>query len=68
MVVVVRIDLKMGASNIAVLVCHASLQAGREAETRTPRFLKAWERQGEPTLVLKTVNEESLVRLEQQAS
>ncbi|NWI87812.1 PTH2 hydrolase, partial [Pitta sordida] len=63
MVLVVRTDLKMGKGKVAAQCCHAAVSAYKQAQRRNPELLEQWEYCGQPKVVLKAPDEETLVRL-----
>ena len=48
MVLVVRMDLKMGKGKAAAQCCHATLSAYKQAKRKCPDTLRAWESNGQP--------------------
>ncbi|NXA09203.1 PTH2 hydrolase, partial [Sapayoa aenigma] len=67
MVLVVRNDLKMGKGKVAAQCSHAAVSAYRQIQRRNPELLKQWEYCGEPKVVLKAPDEETLVQLLEEA-
>ncbi|XP_044849411.1 peptidyl-tRNA hydrolase 2, mitochondrial isoform X1 [Mauremys mutica] len=63
MVLIVRNDLKMGKGKVAAQCSHAAVSAYKQVQRRNPELLKQWEYCGQPKVVLKAPNEESLVQL-----
>lgn len=63
MVLVVRSDLKMGKGKVAAQCSHAAVSAYRQAQKRNPELLKQWEYCGQPKVVLKAPDENSLIQL-----
>ena len=64
---VVRKDLSMGKGKVAAQCAHAAVNAYKELLRRDPKLLKQWELCGQPKVVVKTDNEESLLALYRQA-
>ncbi|XP_033119337.1 peptidyl-tRNA hydrolase 2, mitochondrial-like isoform X1 [Anneissia japonica] len=69
MVLVVRTDLKMGKGKVAAQCCHAAvgcyaelLEGDEDDET-----LEQWEENGQPKIVVKAPDEETLIALAQHA-
>ncbi|KAM4700340.1 peptidyl-tRNA hydrolase 2, mitochondrial isoform 2-T2 [Discoglossus pictus] len=63
MILVVRNDLKMGKGKVAAQCSHAAVSAYKQLLKRNPELLKQWEYCGQPKVVLKAPDEESLVEL-----
>uniref|UniRef100_A0A8B9VCL8 Peptidyl-tRNA hydrolase 2, mitochondrial n=1 Tax=Anas zonorhyncha TaxID=75864 RepID=A0A8B9VCL8_9AVES len=63
LVLVVRNDLKMGKGKVAAQCCHAAVAAYKQAQRRTPEVLQQWEYSGQPKVVLKAPDEETLLQL-----
>ncbi|XP_063002575.1 peptidyl-tRNA hydrolase 2, mitochondrial isoform X2 [Elgaria multicarinata webbii] len=63
MVMVVRNDLKMGKGKVAAQCSHAAVSAYKQVQRRNPELLKQWEYCGQPKVVLKAPDEETLVQL-----
>ncbi|NXM29229.1 PTH2 hydrolase, partial [Oxyruncus cristatus] len=63
MVLIVRNDLKMGKGKVAAQCSHAAVSAYKQVERRNPELLKQWEYCGQPKIVLKAPDEETLVQL-----
>ncbi|KFR05518.1 peptidyl-tRNA hydrolase 2, mitochondrial [Opisthocomus hoazin] len=63
MVLVVRNDLKMGKGKVAAQCSHAAVSAYRQVQRRNPELLKQWEYCGQPKVVLKAPDEETLIQL-----
>ncbi|KFP74329.1 PREDICTED: peptidyl-tRNA hydrolase 2, mitochondrial [Acanthisitta chloris] len=63
MVLVVRNDLKMGKGKVAAQCAHAAVSAYKQVQRRNPDLLKQWEYCGQPKVVLKAADEETLVQL-----
>ncbi|NWS21967.1 PTH2 hydrolase, partial [Pachyramphus minor] len=63
MVLIVRNDLKMGKGKVAAQCSHAAVSAYKQVERRNPELLKQWEYCGQPKIVLKAPDEESLAQL-----
>ncbi|KAF6020732.1 PTRH2 [Bugula neritina] len=67
MVVVIRNDLKMGKGKIAAQSCHAACGSVKRLTRKNPEVLKKWEWCGQPKIVTKVENEETLVQLAKHA-
>lgn len=63
MVLVVRTDLKMGKGKVAAQCSHAAVSAYKQIQRRNPELLKQWEYCGQPKVVLKAPDEETLLQL-----
>ncbi|XP_073429084.1 peptidyl-tRNA hydrolase 2, mitochondrial [Dendrobates tinctorius] len=63
MVLVVRNDLKMGKGKVAAQCSHAAVSAYKQLQKRNPDLLKQWEYCGQPKVVLKAPDEDTLVDL-----
>ncbi|NXG57633.1 PTH2 hydrolase, partial [Hemiprocne comata] len=63
MVLVVRNDLKMGKGKVAAQCSHAAVSAYKQVQRRNPELLKQWEYCGQPKVVLKAPDEETLIQL-----
>ncbi|XP_074870184.1 peptidyl-tRNA hydrolase 2, mitochondrial isoform X2 [Carettochelys insculpta] len=63
MVLIVRNDLKMGKGKVAAQCSHAAVSAYKQVQRRNPELLKQWEYCGQPKVVLKAPDEETLVQL-----
>ena len=63
MILVVRSDLKMGKGKVAAQCSHAAVSAYKQVQRRNPELLKQWEYCGQPKVVVKTNDEESLLEL-----
>uniref|UniRef100_A0A1A7YCZ2 Peptidyl-tRNA hydrolase 2, mitochondrial n=1 Tax=Iconisemion striatum TaxID=60296 RepID=A0A1A7YCZ2_9TELE len=63
MVLVVRNDLKMGKGKVAAQCSHAAVAAYRQVQRRNPELLKQWEYCGQPKVVVKAPDEDTLVDL-----
>ncbi|NXH33229.1 PTH2 hydrolase, partial [Myiagra hebetior] len=63
LVLVVRNDLKMGKGKVAAQCSHAAVSAYKQVRHRNPELLKQWEYCGQPKVVLKAPDEETLVQL-----
>eukprot|EP00095_Tigriopus_kingsejongensis_P004697 maker-scaffold276_size226481-snap-gene-0.20 protein:Tk04697 transcript:maker-scaffold276_size226481-snap-gene-0.20-mRNA-1 annotation:"peptidyl-trna hydrolase mitochondrial" len=61
MVLVVRQDLKMGKGKAAAQCSHAAVAAYKTVRRQSASVLRAWERQGEPKVVVKIDNQAELV-------
>ncbi|XP_040192875.1 peptidyl-tRNA hydrolase 2, mitochondrial [Rana temporaria] len=67
MVLVVRNDLKMGKGKVSAQCSHAAVSAYKQLLKRNPELLKQWEYCGQPKVVLKAPDEDTLVELLTQA-
>ncbi|NWS73046.1 PTH2 hydrolase, partial [Crotophaga sulcirostris] len=63
LVLVVRNDLKMGKGKVAAQCSHAAVSAYKQVQRRNPELLKQWEYCGQPKVVLKAPDEETLIQL-----
>ncbi|NWR08906.1 PTH2 hydrolase, partial [Paradoxornis webbianus] len=63
LVLVVRNDLKMGKGKVAAQCSHAAVSAYKQLHKRNPELLQQWEYCGQPKVVLKAPDEETLVQL-----
>ncbi|KAL2765329.1 peptidyl-tRNA hydrolase 2, mitochondrial isoform a [Daubentonia madagascariensis] len=63
MILVVRTDLKMGKGKVAAQCSHAAVSAYKQIQRRNPEVLKQWEYCGQPKVVVKAPDEETLVEL-----
>ncbi|NXF78286.1 PTH2 hydrolase, partial [Sclerurus mexicanus] len=63
MVLVVRNDLKMGKGKVAAQCSHAAVSAYKQVQRRNPELLKQWEYCGQPKVVLKAPDEDTLAQL-----
>ncbi|XP_051850095.1 peptidyl-tRNA hydrolase 2, mitochondrial [Antechinus flavipes] len=63
MILVVRNDLKMGKGKVAAQCSHAAVSAYKQVQRRNPELLKKWEYCGQPKVVVKVPDEESLAEL-----
>ncbi|KAM6164972.1 peptidyl-tRNA hydrolase 2, mitochondrial [Rhynchocyon petersi] len=63
MILVVRNDLKMGKGKVAAQCAHAAVSAYKQVQRRSPELLKEWEYCGQPKVVVKAPDEETLVEL-----
>ncbi|NXN97921.1 PTH2 hydrolase, partial [Rhinopomastus cyanomelas] len=63
LVLIVRNDLKMGKGKVAAQCSHASVSAYKQVQRRNPELLKQWEYCGQPKVVLKAPDEETLCQL-----
>ncbi|NXT22558.1 PTH2 hydrolase, partial [Syrrhaptes paradoxus] len=63
LVLVVRNDLKMGKGKVAAQCSHAAVSAYKQVQRRNPELLKQWEFCGQPKVVLKAPDEETLHQL-----
>uniref|UniRef100_A0A0B7B516 peptidyl-tRNA hydrolase n=1 Tax=Arion vulgaris TaxID=1028688 RepID=A0A0B7B516_9EUPU len=63
MVLVVRMDLKMGKGKVAAQCAHAAVGAVEKSSYENMTALKRWQRHAQPKVVLKVNDEESLLNL-----
>uniref|UniRef100_A0ACB8ED01 Peptidyl-tRNA hydrolase protein 2, mitochondrial n=1 Tax=Sphaerodactylus townsendi TaxID=933632 RepID=A0ACB8ED01_9SAUR len=63
MVIVVRTDLKMGKGKVAAQCSHAAVASYKQVNRLNPELLKQWEYCGQPKVVLKAPDEETLLQL-----
>lgn len=63
MILVVRNDLKMGKGKVAAQCSHAAVSAYKKIQKRNPELLKQWEYCGQPKVVVKAPDEETLIEL-----
>ncbi|KAL0994399.1 hypothetical protein UPYG_G00121740 [Umbra pygmaea] len=63
MILVVRSDLKMGKGKVAAQCSHAAVSAYKQVQRRNPDMLKQWEYCGQPKVVVKAPDEDSLLDL-----
>ncbi|XP_034746373.1 peptidyl-tRNA hydrolase 2, mitochondrial [Etheostoma cragini] len=63
MVLVVRNDLKMGKGKVAAQCSHAAVAAYKQVQRRNPELLKQWEYCGQPKVVVKAPDEDTLIGL-----
>lgn len=63
MILVVRTDLKMGKGKVAAQCSHAAVSAFKQVQCRNPEILKKWEYYGQPKVVVKVPDEDSLMEL-----
>ncbi|XP_053563305.1 peptidyl-tRNA hydrolase 2, mitochondrial [Bombina bombina] len=63
MVLVVRNDLKMGKGKVAAQCSHAAVSAYKQLLKRNLELLKQWEYCGQPKVVLKAPDEDTLIEL-----
>ncbi|XP_034148850.1 peptidyl-tRNA hydrolase 2, mitochondrial isoform X3 [Esox lucius] len=63
MILVVRSDLKMGKGKVAAQCSHAAVSAYKQVQRRNPDMLKQWEYCGQPKVVVKAPDEDSLLEL-----
>ncbi|XP_020847629.1 peptidyl-tRNA hydrolase 2, mitochondrial [Phascolarctos cinereus] len=63
LIIVVRNDLKMGKGKVAAQCSHAAVSAYKQVQRRNPELLKQWEYCGQPKVVVKAPDEESLAEL-----
>uniref|UniRef100_W5NLM2 Peptidyl-tRNA hydrolase 2, mitochondrial n=2 Tax=Lepisosteus oculatus TaxID=7918 RepID=W5NLM2_LEPOC len=63
MILVVRSDLKMGKGKVAAQCSHAAVSAYKQVQRRSPEMLKQWEYCGQPKVVVKAPDEDSLIEL-----
>ncbi|EGV96632.1 peptidyl-tRNA hydrolase 2, mitochondrial isoform X1 [Cricetulus griseus] len=63
MILVVRTDLKMGKGKVAAQCSHAAVSAYKQIQRRNPQVLKEWEYCGQPKVVVKAPDEDTLIEL-----
>ncbi|XP_061658816.1 peptidyl-tRNA hydrolase 2, mitochondrial isoform X2 [Syngnathoides biaculeatus] len=63
MVMVVRSDLKMTKGKVAAQCSHVAVAAYKQVQRRNPELLKMWEYYGQPKIVLKAPDEDTLIQL-----
>uniref|UniRef100_A0A087YQ05 Peptidyl-tRNA hydrolase 2, mitochondrial n=2 Tax=Poecilia formosa TaxID=48698 RepID=A0A087YQ05_POEFO len=63
MVLVVRNDLKMGKGKVAAQCSHAAVSAYKQVQRRSPELLRQWEYCGQPKVVVKAPDEDTLMNL-----
>ncbi|KAJ1527596.1 hypothetical protein ONE63_007559 [Megalurothrips usitatus] len=63
LILVVRNDLKMGKGKAAAQCAHAAVQAYQRVKAGKPKTLRAWERNGQPKIVVKCESEKDLIEL-----
>ncbi|XP_061596149.1 peptidyl-tRNA hydrolase 2, mitochondrial [Cololabis saira] len=63
MILVVRNDLKMGKGKVAAQCSHAAVSAYKQVQRRNPDLLKQWEYCGQPKVVVKAPDEDTLIEL-----
>lgn len=63
MILVVRNDLKMGKGKVAAQCSHAAVAAYKQVQRRNPELLKQWEYCGQPKVVVKAPDEDTLIDL-----
>lgn len=63
MILVVRNDLKMGKGKVAAQCAHAAVSAYKQVQARNPSLLKQWEYCGQPKVVVKAPDEDTLIDL-----
>lgn len=63
MILVVRNDLKMGKGKVAAQCSHAAVSAYKQVRARNPSLLKQWEYCGQPKVVVKAPDEDTLIDL-----
>ncbi|XP_063962677.1 peptidyl-tRNA hydrolase 2, mitochondrial-like [Lytechinus pictus] len=68
LVLVVRNDLKMGKGKVAAQCSHATLGCFKKGSRIRSEWLKNWEMDGQPKVVLKVQDEQSLLVLSGQAT
>jgi len=68
MVIVIRNDLKMGKGKIAAQACHAACGSVKKLIKYNPEVLRNWEMCGQPKIATKVNDEQSLIKLAEQAS
>ncbi|XP_006818139.2 peptidyl-tRNA hydrolase 2, mitochondrial-like [Saccoglossus kowalevskii] len=60
LIIVVRNDLKMGKGKVAAQCSHAAVSAYKKLGRTNPEMLKNWEYSGQPKVVVKAPDEETL--------
>ncbi|XP_077360217.1 peptidyl-tRNA hydrolase 2, mitochondrial isoform X2 [Festucalex cinctus] len=63
LILVVRANLKMGKGKVASQCAHAAVAAFKQVQRRNPEFLKMWEYCGQPKVVVKAPDENTLLQL-----
>lgn len=63
MILVVRNDLKMGKGKVAAQCSHAAVSAYKQVLRRDPQMLRQWEYCGQPKVVVKAPDENTLIEL-----
>lgn len=63
MILIVRTDLKMGKGKVAAQCSHAAVSAYKQVQRRNPEVLKQWEYYGQPKVVVKVPDEDSLLEM-----
>ncbi|XP_077447925.1 peptidyl-tRNA hydrolase 2, mitochondrial isoform X1 [Stigmatopora argus] len=63
MILVVNCNLKMGKGKVASQCAHAAVAAYKQVQSRNPDLLKMWEYCGQPKVVVKAPDEETMVQL-----
>ncbi|CAI5644470.1 peptidyl-tRNA hydrolase 2, mitochondrial [Oreochromis niloticus] len=63
MILVVRNDLKMGKGKVAAQCSHAAVSAYKQVQRRNPELLRQWEYCGQPKVVVKAPDEDTLIDL-----
>ncbi|KAA8586442.1 peptidyl-tRNA hydrolase 2, mitochondrial [Etheostoma spectabile] len=63
MILVVRNDLKMGKGKVAAQCSHAAVAAYKQVQRRNAELLKQWEYCGQPKVVVKAPDEDTLIDL-----
>lgn len=63
MILVVRNDLKMGKGKVAAQCAHAAVSAYKQVQRKNPELLKQWEYCGQPKVVVKAPDEDTLIDL-----
>ncbi|XP_041494333.1 peptidyl-tRNA hydrolase 2, mitochondrial-like [Microtus oregoni] len=63
MIPVVRNDLKMAKGKAAAQCSHAAFSAYKQIQSKNPQVLKEWEYCGQPKVVIKAPDEETLIEL-----
>ncbi len=67
LVVVTRSDLRLSPGKSAAQVAHASVTCALDAKKRSPQWFKAWFKEGQRKVVLKTKSLESLYEIREAA-
>ncbi|XP_077401948.1 peptidyl-tRNA hydrolase 2, mitochondrial isoform X2 [Vanacampus margaritifer] len=63
LILAVRTNLKMGKGKVAAQCAHAAVAAFKQVQRRNPELLKMWEYCGQPKVVVKAPDEETLIQL-----
>jgi PTH2 family peptidyl-tRNA hydrolase len=60
MVLLIRTDLNMQKGKVAAQCCHATLSVYKQAMSKSPGILSAWENSGQAKITLKVNSEQEL--------